>query len=132
MPGARCWPMGRGSWGPAQRSGPALDEAIEFVGGSLEASAGRDGATVSLSVLKKDLGLGLDLLAEVLTQPTFSGDELARKAKEIQAAIRRSEESPESVAARALGEMLYPGHPYGHPVPGTVESVGQLTREPGL
>ena len=115
--------------GTAQRSGPALDEAIEFVGGSLEASAGRDGATLSLSVLKKDLGLGLDLLAEVLTQPAFPADELARKAKEIQAALRRSEESPESVAARVLGEILYAGYPYGHPVPGTIESVGKLTRE---
>lgn len=115
--------------GTARRSGPALDEAIEFVGGSLEASAGRDGVTVSLSLLKKDLGLGLELLAEVLTQPAFPADELARKVKEIQAAIRRSEESPESVAARALGEILYAGHPYGHPVPGTIESVGKLTRE---
>ncbi len=115
--------------GTARRAGPALDEAIEFVGGSLEAAAGRDGATVSLSVLKKDLGLGLDLLFEVLTQPTFPADEFARKVKEIQAAIRRSEDNPESVAARALGEILYPTHPYGHPVPGTVESVGRLTRD---
>ncbi len=38
--------------GTPQGGGPALDEAIEFVGGSLEASAARDGATVSLSVLK--------------------------------------------------------------------------------
>lgn len=115
--------------GTAQRSGPALDEVIEFVGGSLEASAARDGATVSLSVLKKDLGLGLDLLAEVLAQPAFPADELTRKVKEIQAAILRSEESPEGVAARALAEILYAGHPYGHPVPGTIESVGKLTRE---
>ncbi|MBI4587206.1 MAG: insulinase family protein [Candidatus Rokubacteria bacterium] len=115
--------------GTAQRSGSVLDEAIEFVGGSLEAQAGRDGVTVSLSVLNKDLGLGLDLLFEVLTQPAFSETELRRKAKEIQAAIRRSEESPDGVAARALAELLYPGHPYGHPVAGTVESVERLTRD---
>ena len=60
--------------GTAQRSGPALDEAIEFVGGGLEVLAARDGATVSLSILKKDLGLGLDLLAEVLTRPAFPAD----------------------------------------------------------
>lgn len=115
--------------GTARRTGPALDEAIEFVGGSLTAQAGRDGVTVSLSVLAKDLGLGLDLLFEVLTQPAFPEAELRKKIKEIQAAIRRSEESPEGVAARALGEILYSGHPYGHPVAGTVESVGNLTRD---
>lgn len=115
--------------GTAHRTGPQFDEAIEFVGGSLEADAGRDGVTLSLSVLKKDLALGLDLLAEVLRAPTFPQAELQRKVKEIQAAIQRSEEQPESVAARALGALLYPGHPYGHPVVGTEASVGALTRD---
>jgi zinc protease len=114
--------------GTARRSGPELDKAIEFVGGSLGASAERDGVTVSLSVLKKDLALGLDLLAEVLLEPAFSQEEVERKKKEIQAAIRRSEDDPEQVAARALSALLYAGHSYGHPVMGTEASVGALTR----
>ena len=115
--------------GTARRSGPELDRAIEFVGGSLEAEAGRDSATVTLSVLKKDLALGLDLLAEVLLQPTFPQDELTRKVADIQASLRRSEQSPEVVAGRTLGPLVAPGHPYGRPPAGTVESVGKLTRE---
>ncbi len=115
--------------GTARRSGPELDRAIEFVGGSLEAGAGRDGAGVTLSVLKKDLALGLDLLAEVLLQPAFPPDELARKVADIQALLRRSEQSPETVAGRALGAMIFPGHPYGRRSAGTIESVGKLTRE---
>lgn len=115
--------------GTARRSGPELDQAIEFVGGSLDADAGRDGASVTLSVLKKDLALGLDLLAEALLQPTFPPDELTRKVADIQAALRRSEQSPEAVAGRTLGPLIFPGHPYGRPAAGTVESVGRLTRE---
>lgn len=115
--------------GTTQRSGPELDRAIEFVGGSLEAGAGRDGATLFLSVLKKDLPLGLDLLAEVLLHPAFPADEVTRKIGEIQAGLRRSEQSPGTVAGRALGPMIFPGHPYGRPSAGTIESVGKLTRE---
>ena len=115
--------------GTARRSGPELDRAIEFVGGSLEAGAGSDGASVTLSVLKKDLALGLDLLAEVLLHPTFPADELARKVADIQAALRRSEQSPETVAGRELTRLVFPGHPYARPASGTVESVGKLTRE---
>jgi zinc protease len=115
--------------GTTRRSGPELDRAIEFVGGSLEAEAGRDSATVTLSVLKKDLALGLDLLAEVLLQPTFPQDELTRKVADIQASLRRSEQSPDVVAGRTLGPLVAPGHPYGRPPAGTVESVGKLTRE---
>jgi zinc protease len=115
--------------GTARRSGPELDRAIEFVGGSLEAGAGRDGATITLSVLKKDLPLGLELLAEVLLQPTFPAEELTRKVADIQAALRRSEQSPEVVAGRTLGPLIFPGHPYGRPSAGTIASVGALTRE---
>ena len=115
--------------GTARRSGPELDSAIEFVGGSLEGDAGRDGATVGLSVLRKDLTLGLDLLAEVLLEPAFPEAELKRRVEEIAAGIQRSEQDPEAVAGRAMARLLYPGHPYGRPVPGTVESVRRLTRE---
>ncbi|HET7876249.1 MAG TPA: pitrilysin family protein [Methylomirabilota bacterium] len=115
--------------GTARRTGPELDRAIEFVGGSLEADAGRDGVTVSLGVLKKDLDLGLDLLAEVLLSPAFPESELKTKAADIQAAIKRADENPESVAGRELARALFPGHPYARPVSGTIESVGKLTRE---
>jgi zinc protease len=118
--------------GTARRSGPELDAAIEFVGGSLEAGAGRDGLTVSLSVLKKDLDLGLELLQEVVLSPAFPEAEVKRKVAEIQAAIKRSEENPERVAARALAPLIYDGHPYARPVEGTVASVGKLTRDDAM
>lgn len=115
--------------GTAKRTGPELDRAIEFVGGSLEADARRDGTTVSLAILKKDLELGLDLLAEVLLMPTFPEDELRRKVGEIEGELKRSEEDPEVVAGRSLTPLIYPGHPYAHPVTGTIDSVRTLTRD---
>ncbi|MBI4270766.1 MAG: insulinase family protein [Candidatus Rokubacteria bacterium] len=115
--------------GTSKRTGPALDAAIEFVGGSLEAGAGRDSLNVSLRVLRKDLGLGLDLLADVLLSPAFPAPEVTRKVAELKAAIKRSEEDPAAVASRALARLVYPGHPYGVPVEGTLESADRLTRE---
>jgi zinc protease len=115
--------------GTAKRTGPELDRAIEFVGGSLEGDAGRDGAAVGLSVLKKDLGLGLDLLAEVLLQPAFPEAELKRRSEEVAAAIQLSEQDPQAVAGRAMAELLYPGHPYSRPVSGTADSVRRITRD---
>jgi zinc protease len=115
--------------GTAKHSGPEIDAAIEFVGGSLEAGAGRDGLTASLFVLKRDLGLGLDLLSEVVLSPTFPEAEVKRKVAQIQAAIKRSEEDPGTVAARALSRLVFGPHPYGTPVEGTIASVGTLTRD---
>ena len=115
--------------GTAKRTGPELDSAIEFVGASLEAGAGRDGMSVSLGVLKRDLGLGLDLMAEVLLSPTFPEAEFKRKVAQTQAAIKRSEEDPGTVAGRALARLVFPNHPYGRPPEGTVESLGRITRD---
>ncbi len=115
--------------GTAKRTGPEVDSAIEFVGGSLEAVAGRDSLTVALSVQKKDLALGLDLVSEIVLSPTFPPAEVTRKVSEIQAAIRRSEEDPGTVASRVLARLVYPGHPYGVPVEGTRDSVARLTRD---
>lgn len=115
--------------GTAKRTGPELDSAIEFVGGSLEAGAGREGMTASLAILKRDLALGLDLLAEVVLTPAFPEAELKRRAAQIQAGIKRSEEDPGTVAGRALARLVFASHPYGRPSEGTVESVGKLTRD---
>src|SRR5881409_878084 len=83
--------------GTAKRTGPELDAAIEFVGGSVEAGAGRDSITVSLAVQKKDMALGLDLMSEVVLSPTFPQAEVARKISEIRAAIKRSDEDPNAI-----------------------------------
>jgi zinc protease len=115
--------------GTARRSGTELDSAIEFVGGSLESEARRDGLTISLAVLRRDLALGLDLMAEVLLSPTFPEAEFKRKVAQIQAGIRRSEEDPGTVASRALARLVFGLHPYGRPAEGTVESVGRITRD---
>jgi zinc protease len=115
--------------GTARHRGAEIDRAIEFVGGSLGSGGGRDGAAVSLGVLAKDLPLGLDLLAEVLTRPAFPEDEVKRKVGEIQAALQNAETDPETVAGRAIAPLLYPGHPYTNPAAGTVQSVGGLDRD---
>jgi zinc protease len=80
-------------------------------------------------VQKKDLPLGLDLVSEVVLSPAFPPAELTRKVAEIQAAIKRSDEDPNSIASRALSLLVFPAHPYGIPVEGTRESVTRLTRD---
>jgi zinc protease len=115
--------------GTARQTAQEIDRAIEFVGGRLEAGAGRDGLTTALAVLRRDLGLGLDLLRDVVLAPAFPEAELERKVAEIRAAIQQSEQDPETVGGRALVRLVFPGHAYGTPVEGTRDSVGRLTRD---
>ena len=114
--------------GAGKRSAAEIDAAIEFVGGRLDAGVDRDGLVAAVDVLRKDLSLGLDLLAAVLLTPAFPPVELGRKVKEIEAAIQRAEESPEGVAGRAVRRLIFAPHPYAWPVEGTRASVARLTR----
>jgi zinc protease len=114
--------------GSPTRTAPEIDRAIEFVGGSLEGEGGRDASELTLSVLRKDLGLGLDLLADALLRPAFPDPEFERKRDEVRASVQRSEEDPGAVAARTLRRLVFPGHPYGRPVEGTEASLGAIAQ----
>lgn len=117
------------SQGTTTRSAPQISEAIEFVGGSLTVEAGRELLTVSLAVLRKDLDLGLDLLADILRNPVFAPADLERKRQETLAGIRRDKEDPGTVSHRAWRSLTYGSHPFGRPVEGTESSVPTITRD---
>ncbi|MBI5582642.1 MAG: insulinase family protein, partial [Deltaproteobacteria bacterium] len=105
--------------GTGTQEAQTISRRIEAVGGSLSAGADMDFATVNLAVLKKDLGLGLEILADVLLNPAFSEQELSRKAAEMKARLQRMEEEPRQVGQLAFAEKLFGSHPYAHPLEGT-------------
>ncbi len=115
--------------GTSKRTINQINEELDFLGASLSASSGRDYATFSLRVLKKDLDKGFDLFMEVLTQPIFPEEEIKREIEKTLAAIQSEEDQPEEVAEKAFLKALFLNGPYGHPVEGTKESVPKLNRE---
>jgi len=115
--------------GTQNRTVNAINEELDFMGASLSSSSGRDYATLSLKVLKKDLDKGLDLLMDVLTQPVFPEEEIKREVEKTLAAIQSAEDQPGEVAEKAFQKTLFLNNPYGHPVEGTKESLPRITRE---
>jgi zinc protease len=115
--------------GTSKRAVTAINEDLDFMGASLNASSGRDYATLNLKVLKKDLDKGLDLFWEVLTQPTFPEEEIRREVEKTLAAIQSDEDQPELVAEKAFEKALFLTSPYAHPIGGTKESLPRITRE---
>ena len=97
--------------GTKTRTAPQISEAIEFVGGSLGVDAGQEQATISLSVLSKDLDLGLDLLADVLLNPVFNPPDIQRKINEVVAGIKRDQDDPGTVSWQAFLALVYGSEP---------------------
>jgi zinc protease len=115
--------------GTKTRTAPQISEAIEFIGGSLSVDAGQELATISLSVLSKDLDTGLELLSDVLLNPVFNQADLDRKKQEVIAGIKRDQEDPGTVSWQAFLALVYGSHPFGRPVEGTEQSVPTITRD---
>jgi zinc protease len=117
------------TYGTKRRTALQISDAVDFIGASLSVSCGEDLAGVSMTVLKKDLGTGLELLAEVLTLSTFPQEEIDRQKQAIIAAIRAKEEDPGDIAQRRFAAALYPQSPYGRPVEGNEASVNALQQK---
>jgi zinc protease len=110
--------------GTAKRSGVGLAEALETIGAGLSIGTGWDSTTVSLSCMADRLDDAMSLLAEVLMEPAFPDDEVARIRDQRLAAIRQREMDPVGIATTASRRLTYAdGVPYGRPLGGTVESV---------
>lgn len=115
--------------GTSKQTSTAINEMLDFMGASLNASSGRDYATLSLRVLKKDISKGTDLFMEALTKPAYPNGEIPKEIDKMLAAIQSAEDDPGHVAQKAFQKTLFLEGPYRHPVEGTKESVKQLTRE---
>ena len=117
------------TYGTQRRTALEISDTLDFIGAGLSAGCGEDLASLSMTVLKKDLSTGLELLAEVLTQSTFPQDEIDRQKQSIIASIKAREESPGDIAGRRFAAALYPQSPYGRPVEGSEVSVKGLEQQ---
>jgi zinc protease len=115
--------------GTQKRTANQISETLDFMGASLATGAGEDVATVSMTILKKDLASGLELLAEILTQSNFPQAEIDRQKQAVIASIRAREEDPGAVAGTAFNAALFPKSPYGRPVEGAEPSVKAIQQK---
>jgi zinc protease len=115
--------------GTTSRTAEQISESIEFVGGSIGASGGGDYNSASLSVLKKDIALGFELLSDIILHPVFPEDEFEKKKQRVKGSLRAREEDPDFLASREFTKTLFGDHPYGRLISGTAETIDNIKRE---
>ena len=113
--------------GTKTRTSAQIASELDFMGARLSAAGSDDFVTVSLTVLKKDLGPALELLKDILMNPTFPAAEVARKVNQFKAALASAEDEPMVVASRTFIKDLYGPFPYNHPVMGTPQGLTAIT-----
>lgn len=100
------------------------DDAIE-----LSFSADRDNLQGRLKTLSKNVGRAFELLGLAVRAPRLDADAVERVRGQIASALRREMNDPDHAAARIFRIHSYPGHPYGAPVKGDLDSLPSLNRD---
>ncbi len=92
----------------------------------LGASASRDSLSLSLTVVKDSLTVGLDAFSEALLQPGWRNKRFLSLREDNIAAAIKSQETPSTQAAQATAKLLYGTHAYGHTTSGTAKSLAHI------
>ncbi|MFG0381888.1 M16 family metallopeptidase [Pseudomonas sp. zbq_18] len=109
----------------------AIAEGFEGLGANFGNGAYRDMAIASLRSLSAQAQRepALRLFEQVIGQPTFPEDALARIKNQLLAGFEYQKQNPGKLAGLQLFERLYGEHPYAHPSEGTAQSIPAITTE---
>ncbi len=114
--------------GTKSRTADQISNELDFVGGQLEADATFDYSNGTAEFVKKDIAKGLDLLADVLLNPTFPQGEVTKLLKQRVDEIKAAKDQAQSVIGNYFRAYLYGSHPFGRPPSGDEKSLAAVTR----
>jgi len=93
--------------GTAAKEGPVIEDRIDFLGGTLNFMVGERTATLSLSVLVKDLDEGLAMFFDVLRNPAFREEPLKLAKARFVEQLRQANDQPNGVLSREYEKLIY-------------------------
>ena len=110
-------------------SAKAIAEAIEGVGGVLNAGTEKELTMFWTRVPRNKAGLAVDVLGDMLFRPLIEQEELEKERAVVLEEIRMYQDSPQDHVHSLFEQITWPNHPLGRDVAGTEDSVRGLTRE---
>ncbi len=114
--------------GTERRSARDIAEAIDGVGGVLNAFTSKEYTCYYAKVLREDLPLALDVLSDLFLHSTFVQEEIDRERGVILSEISESEDTPDDYVHVIFDRAFWPGHPLSLPITGTADTVSGMHR----
>ncbi|WP_259782203.1 M16 family metallopeptidase [Aestuariispira ectoiniformans] len=115
--------------GTTSRSALDIALEVEAVGGSFNAYTARENTAYFMKVLRNDVGLATDILADILQHPTFDEEELRRERGVILQEIGQAHDTPDDIIYDYFQETAYPDQAMGRPILGTSDLVRNMPRD---
>ena len=113
--------------GTQRRDAKAIAEEIENVGGHLNAYTTRESTAYYAKIMKEDMPLAVDIIADILQHSVMDSTELSREQDVIVQEINQSFDTPDDVVFDYFQETAFPDQALGRPVLGTADLVRAMT-----
>lgn len=104
-----------------------LDEALDFIGASVNTYASKESSGLSAKFASKDKASVLDIIKDLLLDPTFDESEFDKEKQRLLVSLEQQKESPRSVIGSYFDKLLYGDHVYGNIIQGKIATVNPLT-----
>ncbi|MGH8998621.1 MAG: M16 family metallopeptidase, partial [Acidimicrobiia bacterium] len=115
--------------GTERRSARDIAEAVEAVGGEMNAFTTKEYTAYYVRILDESLDLALDILSDVVWAPAFRPDEVDCERSVILEEIRMHEDTPDDLVHSLFAETLFPGQTVGREVLGHNDTIAAMTRD---
>jgi predicted Zn-dependent peptidase len=115
--------------GTARRSAVAIAEAIEDVGGYINAYTSREMTAYYARVLQDDVALAVEVIADIVLNSTFDPAEIETERHVILQEIGQALDTPDDIIFDWLQEVSYPDQAFGRTILGPAAQVGGFRRE---
>jgi predicted Zn-dependent peptidase len=109
--------------GTATRSAEDIAQAIDSIGGQLDAFTAKEYASYYIKVLDEHLPLALDILSDIVLNPAFSPEDVKREKKVVVEEIKMVEDTPDDLVHELFTQGFWENHPLGRPILGTRDTV---------
>ena len=115
--------------GTKRRSSLQIAEAIEDVGGYINAYTSREMTAYYARVLSDDVDLALDVVSDIVLNPVFSSSEIEVERGVILSEIGQALDTPDDIIFDWLQEVSYPDQPLGRSILGPAERVSNFQKQ---
>jgi predicted Zn-dependent peptidase len=109
--------------GTATRSAEDIAQAIDSIGGQLDAFTAKEYASYYIKVLDEHLPLAIDVLSDIVLHPAFAAEDIEREKKVVVEEIKMVEDTPDDLVHELFTQGFWENHPLGRPILGTRETV---------
>ena len=115
--------------GTRSRSAQSIAREMDSIGGNLDAFTGKETICFNVKSLADHVPIALDVLADLVLNPTFASSEIERERGVILEEIKIDEDNPDVLVHELFTQNFWKDHPLGKPILGTTQTVGRLDQQ---